>query len=137
MAHYAFINEHNIVTEVIVGRDEHEIVDGISDWESYYSQIRNQICKRTSFNTIAGKHRHGGIPFRKNYAGAGFIYDSTRDAFIPPKLFDSWSLNEETCQWEPPVKYPQDGHAYEWDETNESWIASSSEMTSEWQPDGE
>jgi len=137
MAHYAFLNEDNIVIAVIVGRNENEIVDGISDWELYYSELRGQTCKRTSFNTNAGKHPNGGVGFRKNYAGIGFIYDSERDAFIPPKPFESWLLDEETCQWKSPVNYPEDGQVYEWDEATQHWIASSSTMVSESNPESE
>jgi hypothetical protein len=111
MAHYSFLDENNIVTEVIVGRDEWEVVDGISDWEAYYSNIRGQVCKRTSYN--------GNI--RKNYAGIGFTYDEGRDAFIPPKPFDSWLLDEETCQWTAPIPYPEDGLMYQWDEEQGDW----------------
>jgi hypothetical protein len=101
MAHYAFIDENNIVTEVIVGRNEDEITDGISDWEAHYAEFRTGFrCLRTSYNTFAGVHKEGGIPFRKNYAGIGFHYDEQRDAFIPPKPEGEWTLNEETCQWE-------------------------------------
>ena len=113
MAHYAFLDENNIVTEVIVGRDEWEVVDGISDWEAYYGSKRNQVCKRTSYN--------GNI--RKNYAGIGYTYDEDRDAFIAPKPFDSWVLDEETCRWEAPVPYPDDGVMYEWDEKKTDWVA--------------
>ena len=111
MAHYSFLDENNIVTEVIVGRDEWEVVDGISDWEAYYGQKRNQVCKRTSYN--------GNI--RKNYAGIGFTYDEGRDAFIPPKPFDSWLLDEDTCQWTAPIPYPEDGLMYQWDEEQGDW----------------
>ena len=111
MAHYSFLDENNIVTEVIVGRDEWEVVDGISDWEVYYGQKRNQVCKRTSYN--------GNI--RKNYAGIGFTYDEGRDAFIPPKPFESWLLDEETCQWTAPIPYPTDGLMYQWDEAVVDW----------------
>lgn len=116
MAHYAFLNQSNIVTEVIVGRDEDEL--GI-DWEEYYGNIRNQVCKRTSYNTKRGTHILNGIPFRKNYAGIGFLYDEFRDAFIPPKLFNSWTLNEETCDWDPPIPKPESigDEIYEWDES--------------------
>jgi len=113
MAHYAYLDENNIVTMVIVGRDEWEVVDGISDWEAYYGQRRNQVCKRTSYN--------GNI--RKNYAGVGFTYDEDRDAFIAPKPHDSWLLDEETCRWEAPVPYPDDGVMYRWDEETTDWVA--------------
>tara|TARA_B100000212_G_scaffold319537_1_gene276751 strand:- start:756 stop:1127 length:372 start_codon:yes stop_codon:yes gene_type:complete len=118
MAHYAFLNMQNIVTEVIVGSDE---TDSPINWEIHYGNMREQVCKRTSYNTSAGKHRNGKIPFRKNYAGIGYTYDYARDAFIPPKPFDSWTLNENTCQWEPPVARPTDDKLYEWNENNKSW----------------
>jgi hypothetical protein len=110
MAHYAFLDSDNIVTEVIVGIDETELIEGL-DPETWYSQFRAQPCKRTSYN---GK-------IRKNYAGIGFTYDSELDAFIPPKPFDSWILDQDTCQWQPPVTYPTDGFSYEWNEANQSW----------------
>ena len=119
MAHYAFLNENYIVTEVIVGKDESNF-----DWERYYGDIRGQLCKRTSYNTIGGVHKNGGIPLRKNYAGLGFTYDPTRDAFISPKPYPSWFLNEETCRWEAPVPYPNDGQLYSWDESTKSWVLS-------------
>ncbi len=118
MAHYAFLNENNIVTEVIVGKNEGE--ENIN-WEQHYGNFRGQVCKRTSYNTIGGVHQSGGTPFRKNYAGIGYIYDQTRDAFIAPKPFNSWVLNETTCQWEAPVARPQDGNIYVWNEEAQSW----------------
>lgn len=118
MAHYAFLDENNIVTEVIVGKDEGE--DGI-DWEQHYGEFRGQTCKRTSYNTIGGVHTGGGTPFRKNYAGIGYTYDEQRDAFIQPKPFASWVLNEDTCQWNSPVPMPTDGKRYMWNETNLAW----------------
>ena len=125
MAHYAFLNNNNIVTEVIVGKNEGE--DNI-DWEQHYGNFRNQVCKRTSYNTYGGVHSNGGTPYRKNYAGIGYTYDSQRDAFISPQPFPSWTLNEETCAWAAPVPYPTDiGTAenpkyYSWNETTISWI---------------
>jgi hypothetical protein len=116
MAHYAFLDENNIVTEVIVGKDE-----GNFDWEQQYAAFRGQACKRTSFNTYGGVHQFGGTPFRKNYAGIGYTYDPVRDAFISPKPFASWVLNEDTCLWEAPVACPQDGKQYQWDEETTSW----------------
>ena len=118
MAHYAFLNMQNIVTEVIVGKDE---TDGPTNWEIHYGNIREQVCKRTSYNTLAGEHRKGGTPFRKNYAGIGYTYDHARDAFIPPKEYDSWTLNPNSCTWEAPVEYPNDGQHYTWDEENQKW----------------
>ena len=118
MAHYAFLNMQNIVTEVIVGKDE---TDGPTNWEMHYGNIREQVCKRTSYNTRGGVHANGGSPFRKNYAGIGYTYDFARDAFIPPKPFDSWTLNENSCLWEAPVAMPNDGQQYEWNEETTSW----------------
>ena len=119
MAHYAFLDENNVVTEVIPGRDEGE---NEVDWEQWYGEFRTQVCKRTSYNTQGGKHLLGGTPFRKNYAGIGYTYDSVRDAFIPPQPFSSWVLNEETCQWGAPVAMPDDGRLYSWDEATTSWV---------------
>ena len=96
MAHYAFLDSNNIVIEVIVGKNEGE--DGI-DWEQHYGEFRGQTCKRTSYNTYGGVHINGGTPLRKNYAGIGFTYDPTRDAFIPPKPHPDFLLNEDTCTW--------------------------------------
>lgn len=118
MAHYAFLDDNNIVTEVIVGKNEGE--DGI-DWEAHYGDFRGQACKRTSYNTQGGVHNSGGTPYRKNYAGIGYSYDSVRDAFVPPKPFESWSLDETSCLWEPPVAYPSDGKVYSWNEGTTSW----------------
>lgn len=110
MAHYAFLDGNNIVTEVIVGVDETELIDGL-DPETWYGNFRNQVCKRTSYN---GK-------IRKNYAGIGFTYDPERDAFISPKPFESWVLDETTCQWEAPTPYPDDGFTYTWSEQTLNW----------------
>jgi len=117
MAHYALIDNSNIVTHVIVGQNEDENYD----WEEHYAEDFALTCKRTSYNTIGGVHSTGGTPFRKNYAGVGFTYDSVRDAFIPPKPYASWSLNEDSCLWEPPTPMPTDGKMYIWDESTESW----------------
>jgi len=111
MAHYAFLDENNIVTEVITGIDETEMIEGKSP-EIWYGEFRGQTCVRTSYN--------GNI--RKNYAGIGYTYDAARDAFIPPKPFASWLLDEATCQWEAPVAYPTDGKFYTWDEANQDWV---------------
>jgi hypothetical protein len=118
MAHYAFLDKNNIVTEVIVGKNEGE--EGIN-WEQQYGSFRGQLCKRTSYNTIGGVHQSGGIPFRKNYAGIGYTYDENRDAFIPQKPYNSWVLNESTCLWNAPVAYPTDGQRYNWNEENQNW----------------
>ena len=118
MAHYAFLDANSIVTEVIVGKDEDE--SGI-DWEQHYGDFRGQVCKRTSYNTRGGVNVKGGKPLRKNYAGIGYTYDAQRDAFIPPKPYPSWVLNESTCLWDAPVPRPQDGKVYTWDEATISW----------------
>jgi hypothetical protein len=110
MAHYAFLNENNIVTEVITGIDETELIEGL-DTETWYGNFRNQVCKRTSYNGN----------YRKNYAGIGYTYDEARDAFISPKPFDSWILDEDTCNWNSPVAYPADGKMYQWDEEQQQW----------------
>lgn len=133
MAHYAFLDENNIVTEVIVGKNEGE--EGV-DWEAHYGAFRGQVCKRTSYNTRNGVHYGSdGQPsadqskvFRKNYAGIGCMYDAERDAFIPPKPFNSWVLNEESCLWDAPVAMPEDAGTgeppkrYIWDEDSVNWI---------------
>lgn len=110
MAHYAFLDENNIVTEVIVGIDENELIEGL-DPETWYGNFKNQRCVRTSYNNT----------IRKNYAGIGYVYDENLDAFIPPRPFASWTLNQTTCLWEPPIPYP--GHGlWIWDEQNLQWI---------------
>jgi hypothetical protein len=123
MGHYAFLDENNVVTEVITGRDEDEAVDGITDWEAHYGAFRGQACKRTSYNTLGGVHANGGTPFRKNYAGLGYTYDAARDAFIAPKPFESWLLDEESCTWQAPTPYPTDGLMYMWVEDDLNWQA--------------
>jgi hypothetical protein len=110
MAHYAFLDKKNTVVEVIVGVDETELIDGL-DPETWYGKFRKKTCVRTSYN---GK-------IRKNYAGVGFTYDPDRDAFIPPKPFNSWMLDEETCNWKPLVDYPADGFTYFWNEEKLNW----------------
>ncbi len=111
MAHYAFLDENNIVTEVIVGIDENELIEGKKP-EAWYGEFRNQRCIRTSYNAN----------IRKNYAGIGYRYDDDRDAFIPPKPYPSWVLNEETCRWEAPILMPkEEGVMYAWNEENQTW----------------
>lgn len=121
MAHYAILDENNIVIRVIVGPDEGE--DGI-DWE-----IKSG-AKRTSYNTREGIHYDPNTKepsedqskaFRKNYAGIGYTYDSDRDAFIPPKPYNSWVLDEQTCWWYPPIPMPKDNKPYEWNEEIMNW----------------
>lgn len=123
MAHYAFIDENNVVVEIITGRDENEIVEGISDWENYYEELRpGWRCLRTSYNTKGGKHLTGGIPYRGNYAGIGYIYDESLDAFIPPQPFPSWVFDAETFSWLPPVPHPAEIGGWLWDEKSLSWV---------------
>ena len=110
MAHYAFLDENNIVTEVIVGKDETELIEGLTP-EEWYGNFRNQKCVRTSY--------HGNI--RKNYASIGMVYDPVRDAFYMPQPFPSWILNEDTCKWEPPVPMPIEWEFPQWDETTKTW----------------
>jgi hypothetical protein len=109
MAHYAFLDENNLVTEVIVGIDETEFIEGL-DPETWYGNFRGQTCKRTSYN--------GNI--RKQYAGIGYTYDSINDLFISPQPFPSWSLNE-TFDWQAPTPMPSEG-LWIWDEDRLSWI---------------
>lgn len=109
MSHFAKV-ENNIVVNVIVA--EQEFINLLPDSNSWV---------QTSYNTSGGVHSQGGIPMRKNYAGVGYNYDSNRDAFIPPKPFNSWILNEATCLWEAPVMKPVDGKHYGWNEDNLSW----------------
>jgi hypothetical protein len=108
MAHYAFL-DNNIVTEVIVGIDETQLIEGL-DPETWYGNFRGQTCKRTSYN--------GNI--RYNYAGIGYTYDPIDDAFIAPKPYPSWILNAKK-QWEPPIAYPTDGKLYGWNEESGEW----------------
>jgi len=124
MAHYAFINENNIVTEVIVGIDENNndtLPEGFANWEEWYGDFRGQTCKRTSYNTIANAHTGDGTPFRGNYAGIGFTYDTVNDVFLAPQPYPSWVLNETTWTWEAPVAYPTDGQGYIWNENQGNW----------------
>jgi hypothetical protein len=109
MAHYAFLDSNNIVTEVITGIDETELIEGL-DTETWYGNFRGQVCKRTSYN--------GNI--RKNYAGMGYTFNEELDAFIPLKPFDSWILDEATATWQPPTPMPEGN--YMWDEETLSWL---------------
>lgn len=121
MAHYAYLDENNLVTMVIVGKNEDE---NNVNWEQYYG------AKRTSYNTKGGiyydpitnkPHIDQSKAFRKNFAGIGYLYDLNRDAFIPPKPFESWTLNEQSCLWQSPMPYPDDGNEYYWNEYTLTW----------------
>ena len=112
MSHFAQIDDNNIVTQVIVA--EQDFIDsGVVGDPSKWIQ--------TSYNTHAGQHKNGGTPLRKNYAGIGYTYDASRDAFVPPKPYNSWILDEQTCLWDPPTPMPADGKLYEWNEASLSW----------------
>ena len=113
MAHYAFLDENNVVTEVITGRDEWEIVQGVSDWESHYGEIRGQKCVRTSFN--------GTI--RKQYAIIGGTYNEDADVFVSPQPYTSWVL-DENFDWQPPIPKPVflDYEKAQWSEEEQNWI---------------
>ena len=127
MAYFAKLNNNNIVENVISinnavitdanGAEQEQL--GINFINQLYNT--NDTWKQTSYNTIGGIHKLNGTPFRKNYASIGYTYDSQRDAFIPKKLFNSWILNENTCNWEAPVAYPNDGNKYFWNEENNTW----------------
>jgi hypothetical protein len=112
MAHYAFLDENNVVTEVIPGVDETQVIEGLTP-EEWYGNFRNQVCVRTSYNNS----------IRKQYAGVGFTYDETADVFISPQPFPSWSL-DENYDWQAPIDYPADGKHYSWDEANQVWVES-------------
>jgi hypothetical protein len=110
MSHFARVNAQGIVEQVIVA--EQDFIDTLSDKTSWV---------QTSYNTRGGQHPEGR-PLRKNYAGIGYSYDYVRDAFIPPKPYASWVLNENTCLWDAPTPYPTDGKIYNWDENNQQWV---------------
>ena len=122
MAHYAFIDDNNLVTEVIVGRDEDDLVEGVTSWEDYYGAVRGQRCLQTSYNTRAGQHLLGGTPFRGNFAGIGMLYDETLNAFIDSHGLSGWVFNESTYSWEPPVAKPDEKNRYFWDEQACQWV---------------
>ena len=125
MAHFAKLGTGNIVTAVhVVSNDVATTEQAGVDFLNDLYKTRD-VWKKTSYNTKGGVHLLGETPFRKNYASIGYTYNQTKDAFIPPKPFDSWILNEDTCLWEAPVAYPSDGKEYEWDESSKSWVESS------------
>lgn len=119
MAHWAEIDKNSIVVRVTVGDNNDPAGD-----EGYSWLIENLggTWIKASYNTVAGIHTMGGTPLRKNYPGIGYLYDPIRDAFIPPKIFNSWILDEDTCQWKAPVTKPEDGKQYYWDESNTCWV---------------
>jgi hypothetical protein len=127
MASFAKLNSENIVEQVLSVHNN-ELLDngvesetkGITFLKTLYNEP-NAVWKQTSYNTHGGVHSNGGIPFRKNHASIGYTYDETRDAFIAPKPYNSWVLNEQTCLWEAPIAYPNDGQRYTWNEETQSW----------------
>jgi hypothetical protein len=126
MASFAKIGLNNKVIEVlsVVNEVLHDAngIEQESIGVDFLTKLTGYpVWKQTSYNTIGGKHLLGGVPFRKNHAGIGFKYDQYKDAFIPPKPHNSWTLNETTCLWEAPVVYPSDGQRYNWNETIKNW----------------
>jgi hypothetical protein len=121
MAHFAKLGVGNIVEQIIVVSNDIATTEqaGVDFINKLYNT--RDVWKQTSYNTYRGIHSSGGIPLRKNYAGIGYQYDQTRNAFIPPKPFNSWILNEDTCNWESPVAYPSDGNPYKWNESTLTW----------------
>jgi len=121
MAHFAKINFENIVEKVEVVANDIATTEqaGVDFLNNFYNT--NDNWKKTSYNTRGGVHLLGGTAFRKNYAGVGYTYDESKDAFIPPKPSATWILNEATCIWEPPVPYPNDGQRYQWNENTQNW----------------
>jgi len=131
MAHYAFLDENNIVQAVYVGVDENdlsELPEGVSSWEEHYTNTQGMTCKRTSYNTVGNTHTDGGTPFRGNYAGIGYTYDADNDVFYGPQPYPSWTLDTNTWGWEAPVEKPtlteeevNAGKYYSWNEETTSW----------------
>tara|TARA_R100000322_G_scaffold168499_1_gene138370 strand:+ start:210 stop:587 length:378 start_codon:yes stop_codon:yes gene_type:complete len=121
MAHFAKLGVGNKVLKVEVVHNDVATTEeaGVDFLNKIYGT--NDVWKQTSYNTIGGVHLLGGTPFRKNYAGIGFKYNESLDAFVPPTPYSSWILNEETCQWEAPVAKPDDGQKYEWNEDTGQW----------------
>jgi hypothetical protein len=132
MASFAKIENNIVITVVSVVNEvlkdsngvEQESI-GVQFLRTLYNEP-NAIWKQTSYNTVGGIHQLGGTPFRKNHAGIGFTYDETRDAFIAPKPFNSWILNETTCIWDAPAARPQDNNKYIWNEETLNWILQTS-----------
>jgi len=122
MAHFAKLGKGNIVEQVVVVSNDIATSEqaGMDFLNNLYGS--RDVWKQTSYNTIGGEHKLGGTPFRKNYASVGDTYDQTRNAFISPKPnFNSWVLNETTCQWEAPVALPDTENRYNWNEETQQW----------------
>ena len=128
MAHFAKLDQNNIVITINVVHNNELLIDGAENEQKGINFLNNLFntndnWKQTSYNTLGGVHKLDGTPFRKNYAGIGYTYDENKDAFIPPKPYSSWTLNDDTCRWEAPVAYPDDGKEYQWNEETTSWDA--------------
>ena len=126
MASFAKIGLNSKVIEVLsvhnnVLKDSNGVEQEVNGIDFLTKLTGWAIWKQTSYNTHKGIHDNGGTPLRKNHASIGYTYDEDRDAFIPPKPFNSWILNEQTCQWEAPVVYPTDGQKYKWNEQIQNW----------------
>ena len=124
MAHYAFLNDNNIVTEVITGVDEDQkddLPEGFDSWEDWYADFRGQTCKRTSYNTAGNEHSGEGTAYRGNYAGIGYTFDPENDVFYAPKPYSKWVLNESSWTWEAPEDMPDDGKEYIWNDNKGEW----------------
>jgi len=128
MAHFAKLGVGNKVLRVTVVSNDVATTEKAGEEFLQNLHGSRDVWKQTSYNTIGGEHRLGGTPFRKNYAGIGYTYDETRDAFIPPKPFNSWTLNETTCNWEAPVSKPlltqeqlDNNNYYSWNEETQQW----------------
>ena len=121
MAHFAKLGVGDIVEKIHVVSNDVATTEqaGIDFLNNLYNT--RDVFKQTSYNTYGGEHKLGGTPFRKNYANKGYTYDQERDAFIPPKPYASWTLNESTCRWDSPVDYPDDGKIYDWNEETQQW----------------
>jgi hypothetical protein len=112
MSHFAKVLDGKVI-QVIVAEPEF--------FETFVDSSPGEWIQ-TSYNTYGGQHKNGGTPLRKNYAGVGYIYDRTKDAFIPPQPYPSWTLNDETCLWSAPTPYPTDGKTYDWNEESKTWV---------------
>ena len=123
MATFAKIGSGNIVEQVVAVSNEVATTEqaGVEFLQNLYNDTAT--WKQTSYNTYGGVHSLDGTPFRKNFAGVGYTYDETKNAFIAPKPYASWVLDDDTCLWEAPVAYPDDDKEYEWNEDTTSWDA--------------
>ncbi len=124
MAHYALLNENNVVVQVITGVDENELIEEKTP-EQWYGDFYSMKCVRTSYNTKFNQHLNNGTPFRGNYAGVGYFYDETFDVFISPKPFPSWEIDYSTFKWVAPTPRPDEieGYTWKWSESNKEWIS--------------